>query len=243
METTKKKLNSADKKTKPINLQETEERIALAAHDLRGVIARISGLHGLLQAKVNEHPDLIVQELTGMIATQCKLGIDITAGIVRAYKQDLCSLNDLLATQIHLYKYQADRKNITLTVDFPDKNVYVHTKTGLLIRILDNLFDNAIKFTTQHGNIKTTLRQEEENKAVISVRDTGIGIPENIQHQLFEKHWQTQRPGTENEASTGLGLYISKQIIEELKGEIWFDSIENVGTTFYISLDTHNNGL
>lgn len=242
METTKKKSNSADKKTKPNNLLETEELIALAAHDLRGVIARISGLHGLLQAKVNAHPDLNVQELTGMIATQCKLGIDITSGIVRTYKQDLCSLNDLLATQIHLYKYQADRKNITLTVDLPDKNVCVHTKTGLLIRILDNLFDNAIKFTTQHGNIKTTLRQEG-NKALISVQDTGIGIPENIQHQLFEKHRQTQRLGTENEASTGLGLYICKQIIEELKGELWFNSIENVGTTFYISLETHNNGL
>ena len=61
METTKKKINSDDPKTRPINLQEKEERIALAAHDLRGIIARISGLHGLLQAKVNGHPDIIVQ--------------------------------------------------------------------------------------------------------------------------------------------------------------------------------------
>ncbi|HDR50950.1 MAG TPA: ATP-binding protein [Mariniphaga anaerophila] len=79
-------------------------------------------------------------------------------------------------------------------------------------------------------------------KAIISISDTGIGIPADFHPLIFNKFPQTQRPGTENEPSTGLGLYISKQLTEELQGNLWFRSVENRGTTFYLSLDEYIAG-
>lgn len=226
--------------TQQINRRDTNDLIAMTAHDLRGVIARIYGLNLLVEEEAKEHPDKELKKLTALITSQCKLGIDLTAGLVDAYKESICSLTELLTRHIALYRYQAENKGIELTTDIPKMDIYVKTRHVPLIRVLDNLFDNAVKFTPRYGSIKIILTQAD-NKAVISITDTGIGIPKSFQPMLFEKNIQTQRPGTENESSTGLGLYIIKQLTEELKGTIWYESIENRGTTFYVSLDSRQS--
>lgn len=226
--------------TQQIDRRDTNELIATTAHDLRSIISRIYGLNSILEGELQEHPDKELKKLTALITSQCKLGLDLTAGLVDAYKASVCSLTELLTSQITLYRYQAENKSIELTTDIPKLDIYVETHPIPLIRVLDNLFDNAVKFTPRYGSIKITLKQAD-NKAVISITDTGIGIPKSFQHMLFEKNIQTQRPGTENEPSTGLGLYIIKQMTEELKGTIWYESIENIGTTFYVSLDSRQS--
>lgn len=69
-------------------------------------------------------------------------------------------------------------------------------------------------------------------KAIVFIKDTGIGIPTDLHNQLFKKLKQIQRAGTENESSSGLGHSITKQLTKELKGKLWIKSIENEGTTF-----------
>ncbi len=229
-----------DKEEQTEKERDAKELIALAAHDLKSILARIYGLNDFLLDKLNGHADPEFAELTGLISSQCKLGMDITAGLVLSYKQNIFSLNDLLAKQARLYKYQADRKNIKLSIELFDKDVYVQNQSELFIRVLDNLFDNAVKFTARHGSIKIALHQQD-NKAIISVSDTGIGIPENFHTLLFDRQGYHQRTGTENEPSTGLGLYISKQLTEEMTGQLWFESKEHIGTTFYLSLDTYGS--
>jgi two-component system sensor histidine kinase VicK len=228
-----------DKEAQTEKWRDTKELIALTAHDLRNIINGIYGLNWILQDKINRYPDPEFEELTGLIASQCELGAELIAGLVLSYKQDILSLNKLLISQTRLYKYRTDRKDITLTAELPDKEIYVRTKRIALTRVLDNLFDNSLKFTTRRGQITIGLVQQD-NKAIISVSDTGIGIPEHLQPLLFDRQPQIQREGTENESSTGLGLYISKQLTEELSGQLWFESIENKRTTFYLSLDTYN---
>lgn len=223
--------------TQQIKVQDTNELIAMTAHDLRGIISRIYGLNLHVEGELKDHPNKELRKLTALITSQCKQGIDLTEGLVDTYKTSLCSLSTLLAKQIALYRYQAENKSIELTSDIPHKDIYVETFPVPLIRVLDNLFDNALKFTPRKGSIKITLTQSD-NKAVISFSDSGIGIPESFQPFLFEKNIQTQRLGTENEPSTGLGLYITKQMIEELSGTIWYESLEKKGTTFYVSLDS-----
>lgn len=225
-----------DKKTQQIRKHGISEHLAMTAHDFRSIVGSIYGLTQILEEKLKEHPDPEIKELTGLITTQCELGIDISTGLVQDYKQDICSLKELLTAQGHLYKHQAARKNITLTTDFPVPDFYVQTKPGLLLRVLDNLFKNAVKFTPRQGHIILGLKFRN-HQAIISVTDTGIGIPQDFRSLLFSRCRQTQRPGTENEPSTGLGLYISKQLTEELQGKLWFSSVENKGTTFYLSLD------
>lgn len=226
-----------NKETQHINRSDTNELIALTAHDLRNILARIYGLNLLVEEKLQSFPDKEVQKMTALITSQCQQGLALTEGLVHTYKVSICSLTELLNRQIALYRYQAENKGIELTIDIPKRDIYFETPTVPLIRVLDNLFGNAVKFTPRLGSIKITLKQTD-NKAVISFSDTGIGIPESFQPLLFEKNEQTQRLGTENEPSTGLGLYINKQLTKELGGEIWYESIENKGTTFYVSLES-----
>lgn len=228
-----------DKKTKQIGEHGISELLATTAHDFRSILGGIYGLTQILEEKLQENPNPEIRELNGLIASQCELGIDISTGLVQDYKQEICSLKELLTAQAHLYKYQAARKNITLTTHFPVRDIYVQTKSELLIRVLDNLVNNAIKFTPRQGNVTLGLKLRDQ-KAIISVTDTGIGIPPDFHPLIFYKLRQTQRPGTENEPSTGLGLYISKQLTEELQGKLWFSSVENKGTTFYLSLSSYN---
>ncbi|MES2397799.1 MAG: HAMP domain-containing sensor histidine kinase [Bacteroidota bacterium] len=219
---------------------DTNELIAFTAHDLRNIIARIYGLNSIVKEKLRGLPDKEAQKMTDLITSQCQHGLALTEGLVHTYKLSICSLTALLNKQITLYRYQAEKKGIELTADIPKSEIYVETRIVPLIRVLDNLFDNAVKFTPRCGSIKITLIQTD-NRAVISFSDSGIGIPESFQPLLFEKNEQTQRLGTENEPSTGLGLYINKQLTKELKGEIWYESPENSGATFYISFDSRDN--
>lgn len=231
-----------DKKTEQTGKHDISELLATTAHDFRNIVGGIYGLTQILEEKLKENPDPEIRELTGLIASQCELGINISTGLVQDYKKDICSLRELLSTQAHFYKYQAARKNIKVTTDFPVTDIYIQTKPWLLLRVLHNLFDNAVKFTPRGGHIVLGLKLQDQ-KAIISLSDTGIGIPTDFHPLIFNKLRQTQRPGTENEPSTGLGLYISKQLTEELRGNLWFRSAENKGTTFYVSLPGYSRSI
>ncbi|WP_051590719.1 sensor histidine kinase [Flavobacterium daejeonense] len=215
------------------------EQIALAAHDFRNIINGIYGLNQLLSEKLNRDADPEIQEYLKLIATQCELGTELTSGLILPYQQSWFNLNELLTELQQTHQHRANSKNITLTVSFSNKDIYLRTDRTKLIRVLNNLFDNALKFTPRKGLITTKLTQQD-NKALISIIDTGIGIPKSFHSTLFDKQPQTERTGTENEVSTGLGLYISKKLTEELNGQLWFESTENNGTTFHLSIDKTN---
>jgi signal transduction histidine kinase len=98
-----------------------------------------------------------------------------------------------------------------------------------------NLFSNAIKYNKPRGSVTIKYKVEPE-QIVITIADTGLGIPENQQKRMFEKFFRGDNVTVLQTEGTGLGLYITKAIIEGHGGKIWFESVENKGTTFYISL-------
>ncbi|KIO78233.1 hypothetical protein TH53_04770 [Pedobacter lusitanus] len=100
---------------------------------------------------------------------------------------------------------------------------------------MSNLIGNAIKFSPEHAVI--TVRMEEKPESVlIAIADNGIGIPLGIRNKIFDVFGQAKRSGTAGEQSFGLGLAISKQIIENHGGKIWVDSETNQGSTFFVEL-------
>src|SRR5207253_7910739 len=103
------------------------------------------------------------------------------------------------------------------------------------MQVINNLISNAIKFTPDGGEITVSLEEKEET-VLITVADTGIGIPEKFHATLFDKFSAARRPGIKGEPSVGLGMSIIKMIVEWHQGHIWFDSQENKGTTFYIEI-------
>lgn len=226
--------------TQEINWRDTNELIVTTAHDLRSIISKIYGLNVLVEENLQNLSDNETQKMVALITSQCKKGLDLTSELISTHNTSICSLTELLTKQLMIYGFQAEKKNIELKVDIPNNDIYVETRPVSFMRVLDNLFDNALKFTPRNGSIKITLALIDK-KAVISISDTGMGIPEIFQPLLFEKNTQIQRPGTEREPSTGLGLYIVKQLMEELNGTIWYKSFKNIGTIFYVSLASRDN--
>ena len=113
-----------------------------------------------------------------------------------------------------------------------------------LLQVLNNLASNALKFSTDESIITFRI-QAEDTRVTISVEDRGIGIPASIRPLIFLRQPATGRPGLNGEPSNGQGLWICKSLIGLLDGTIWFESEENSGTTFFISLPlavtTHEN--
>lgn len=105
-----------------------------------------------------------------------------------------------------------------------------------LVRIIfQNLLSNAIKYTKKGGNISLSLTKDEKN-ILIKVSDNGIGIPATEQRKIFTKLFRTDNARVMESEGTGLGLYILKSITEKGGGNIWFESVENQGTTFFVTL-------
>jgi signal transduction histidine kinase len=100
---------------------------------------------------------------------------------------------------------------------------------------VQNLIENAIKYTPNRGSIEVNLRANKK-EVELSVKDTGVGIPEDQKSRIFTKFFRGSNVVRIDTEGSGLGLFISKNIIEAHGGRIWFDSEEGVGTTFYFTL-------
>jgi len=108
-------------------------------------------------------------------------------------------------------------------------------------QVFANLLSNAVKYSKKGGKVIVDLKDTRaENKVLITVKDTGLGIPKKQQSRMFEKFFRADNVQTAETEGTGLGLYIAKAIIEGHGGKIWFESEENVGTTFFVELPANN---
>jgi len=116
-----------------------------------------------------------------------------------------------------------------------DEKIYMLFDSMKFLQVINNLISNAIKFTTYGGIISVRI-QNKEATVLISVSDNGIGIPDGLKAELFNKGEKGLRQGLNGEESGGLGMSIIKSIVELHSGIVWFESEEGKGTTFYIEL-------
>lgn len=101
--------------------------------------------------------------------------------------------------------------------------------------VLDNLISNAIKYNRDGGSVSVSVGKDGK-RALISIKDTGIGVPKEDQDMIFHKFFRSENAAAKEVDGTGLGLYIAKNIVEKSGGKIWFHSTENEGSVFSISL-------
>jgi two-component system sensor histidine kinase VicK len=105
--------------------------------------------------------------------------------------------------------------------------------------VISNLIDNAIKYNVENGEVGIKIEKVKDKPFIkISVTDTGIGINEKEFNSIFEKFYRSAVVMKSHTTGIGLGLYISKNIVKNHGGEIWVESIEKRGTTFYFTLPT-----
>ena len=109
--------------------------------------------------------------------------------------------------------------------------------TDHFYRVLDNLFTNALKYSLEDATITLgAMLSSDKKNVIIFVRDTGIGIPASSIQKIFERSYMVSSARTPSSSGTGLGLSIAKTIIERHNGDIWCESKEGHGSTFYLSL-------
>jgi signal transduction histidine kinase len=128
----------------------------------------------------------------------------------------------------------AHSKDIKLSLDVPNQ-CHTVTDSTILTSILRNLLSNAIKFTSAGKDIKIEARNSDQN-LIIQIKDKGIGIPIEIQKDLFGLNPSKKRDGTSQEHGSGLGLMLCKQLAELAKIRLAYDSTEGVGTTFNVTV-------
>ncbi len=136
-----------------------------------------------------------------------------------------------------IHQSKLKKNQIEILLDFPSKHSLFDLKTdkSLLRKVFNNLIHNALKFTNS-GKILFGVKNSTQSEITFFVKDTGIGIPDQMQHLIFERFRQIDQRLKREYGGTGLGLYYSKKIIELLEGKIWFESIVGRGSTFFFTI-------
>jgi CheY-like chemotaxis protein/anti-sigma regulatory factor (Ser/Thr protein kinase) len=127
------------------------------------------------------------------------------------------------------------KKEIHLTVEISASHE-VYADVNMLQSVVRNLISNALKYTPKGGQVTVSAHYTDNNRTIVVVKDTGIGMNNTLKYNLFRLASNTSRPGTEGEQSTGLGLILCKEFIEKHNGEIWVESEEGKGSSFYFTL-------
>jgi len=142
------------------------------------------------------------------------------------------SLSQVVMPVIDRMRALAEAKRQTLQVDFPSSLPLVAVDAQRVGQVVSNLVSNAIKFTPEEGTIRVSARQRDR-QIVVSVADTGPGIPQEYLSKIFDRFWRG--PGTKQKGS-GLGLSIAKGIVEAHGGTIWAESQLGEGSSFFFTL-------
>lgn len=149
------------------------------------------------------------------------------------------NLTDLIKSNVSLLKLQADNKQIDLSYQLSER-LMVFADFNTINTILRNLINNAIKFTPKGGRIIVSAKSQDEN-ALVTVEDNGIGMNEETQKKLFRIDVHHTTLGTAQEKGTGLGLILCKEFVQANGGKIWVESTDGKGSKFFFTIPLAND--
>lgn len=152
------------------------------------------------------------------------------------YKPELVHLEDLVKKVKKEYQGEIKRKDLKFNFNHPSKKLpKVKVDAEKIKLAISNFVDNAVRYTPRGGEVTINLERKEE-EIEFSITDTGIGIPQDQQKRVFSKFFRGANAVRMETEGTGLGLFITKNIIEAHGGEVWFKSEKGEGSTFYFTL-------
>ncbi|MGB7957197.1 MAG: HAMP domain-containing sensor histidine kinase, partial [Candidatus Nitrosopolaris sp.] len=227
-----------------------DEFINVAAHELRTPIQPILGLADILRTKLRdgnqekEYLDVIIRNAKRLQRlTEDILDITRIESKSLGLKKELFNLSEMMLSAITDSNNQVakEHKDTNLKLDFIDskEGIFIEADKGRINQVISNLLSNAIKFTNE-GTVSVAA-VPNNTEIVVSISDTGIGIDSEILPRLFTKF------ATKSTTGTGLGLFISKSIIEAHGGKIWGENNDDKGATFAFSLPlsqySHNQSI
>jgi two-component system, sensor histidine kinase and response regulator len=225
---------------------EKDKFFSIIAHDLKSPFASIIGLSELQLDHIKKEDYKDVSLYAELIKQSANKSMSLLINLktwarsqtgAMGYKPEELNLKELVDENLKLYSENASQKLIELEENISEEQKVIADK-DMLSTILRNLIGNSIKFTFPGGKVKIACEDKPE-EIVISVSDSGIGIPKEIAANLFKLDKNVGRTGTNGEPSSGLGLLLCSEFTEKHGGKIRVESQEDKGSTFYISLPKH----
>lgn len=222
-------------------LQESQEEntrmMKIVAHDLRNPIGAITSIASLLLEE--EHHTTDDRTMIDLIKISGENSLELTKSLLltnireEELKKEKIDIYQLLHYCVDLLKFKAQEKKQRIRLKAT--HVILSINREKIWRVLSNLLTNAIKFSPNEADIYVYL-EEKPNEVIVAVKDSGIGISDETHDKIFQMFTESRKSGTAGEQSFGLGLAISKQIVEAHKGRIWYESKLGSGTTFFVAL-------
>ena len=216
----------------------------ILSHDLAGPFNMLQQLAVFFQEKTEPLHDPQLEKLVQVMQDTCRDSVNLIREFVDSEFVESANVQlkrarvDLTASLRQVMEtYQQAERLVAKNFSFrstPDQ-IYIELDNNKFMQVINNMLSNAIKFTREGGHIAVTVEQHPDH-VLVTVADNGIGIPERLQPVLFERFTKARRPGLRGEKTTGLGMSIIQSLVRLHDGTIWFESQENVGTTFYIKL-------
>jgi len=239
-------INLKNDELKKINA-EKNKFFSIIAHDLRGPFGTFIGFTEMMVSDLNEmEPSQILELAEMMQKSASNLYIllnnllewsQIQQGLI-PFNPTVIQLRSLADESAAMVLDAAKNKGIELASDIQE-NIEAFTDSHILQTIMRNLVSNAIKFTPEGGKVSLSAKVDNDLNIQISIHDTGIGMSKAMVDNLFRVDVKTNRLGTNNEPSSGLGLLLCREFIEKYGGKLWVESEEGKGSTFYFTIPKH----
>ncbi len=221
------------------------EFVSLASHQLRTPLSSINWYTEILQTdesdNLNDNQKKFIQE----ICDANKRMIELVNALLNVSRIEMGTLDvepkeidfkEIAESVVKESKILFENKKVILETDYDKDLPLINADPKLVRMIFQNLLSNSAKYTPEKGKVSLRVGFEEKfpEHIMIKVSDTGYGIPEYQKEKIFTKLFRADNAKERDAEGTGLGLYIVKSIVDNVKGKIWFDSEEGKGTTFYV---------
>lgn len=210
------------------------------AHDLRNPLGGISGLAQVMLDEVELNEDS--RHMLELIETTSIHSLEMINELLKSDLGDngpmakaLVDINALLFESAELLQFKAKEKQQVIVYQGAPQPVFITLNYEKMWRVFNNLIVNSLKFSYENDQIDINLIVKDDH-VLVTVKDNGIGIPAENKKAVFEMFTSAKRVGTKGEQPFGLGLSISKNIVERHGGSIWFESANPKGTIFFVKL-------
>jgi len=244
----RKKMDAARRKASESANEKKTRFLAVASHDLRNPLVSIRGLSQFLSKEsfgpLTEGQREMVASINQASESMLQLVEDLLdismLDLEKRPKLQICDLRDFAHRAKALHTSTASTKRISIVLDCTDQPAPALLDTSLFTRVVDNLLTNAIKFSEPETTARILVRSDADEVA-LCVEDEGPGIPGDEFDKLFKEFSRTSNQPTGGESSTGIGLYMSRNIVRALGGEIEAENRQQAGARFTVKFKRPNN--
>jgi PAS domain S-box-containing protein len=219
-----------------------DQFLAMLSHELRNPLAPILNAVQLLQLQkdqnsVQQKALAIIERQVGQLTHLVGDLLDVSRAITGRIQlcQEQVSVSSIVERAVETARPLIDQRRHELTVSLPPEPIWLYADAARLEQVVTNLLTNAAKYTTEGGHIWLSV-QKEGDKAVLRVRDTGLGIDRALLPHVFDLFTQAQRSSDRSQGGLGIGLTLAKRLVEMHGGTIGVSSILGQGSEFIVSL-------